>query len=152
DLYTDGSAGGPSWEQAYGEGGNDYIQAGNSSCFCNGGIGNDEIQGGPNRDAIQGGPGRDRLFGNDGNDDVAGGDVLAQQVITNGASGTTTGDGADELYGGPGPDYMYGDLGNDTIDAAEDTDTDNVHGGPGVADRCLLTGGTDQAYGGCELS
>jgi len=77
--------------QAWGNGGNDYLEGGNASDILEGGDGNDTLVGKGMHDQLYGGYGTDRLSGGEGTDILDGG----------------VGDWcADSLHGGPGMDWF----------------------------------------------
>ncbi|MGW1716346.1 calcium-binding protein [Streptomyces sp. NPDC002156] len=88
--------------RAWGQDGNDTIQADGEGSRVDGGTGND---------LLYGGAGRQTLTGGNGNDTVRGGT------------------GNDLIYGSPGNDILYGNSGNDTIQG--NSGNDKLYGGPG---------------------
>ncbi len=134
----------------FGDGGNDYLTAGDGPSEMHGGIGDDTLAGGlandtvygeGGKDLITGGPGDDRLVGggpvsgSDDGDDVIlgddGKDVLVGDNATVSASGGVTilsdnRGGNDHLHGGGGNDTAFGGTGDDEL-FGEDGD-DELHG------------------------
>lgn len=84
-----------------GQGGDDFIVAGDRSAFAAGGGGADEVRGGRGEDVLGGGAGDDTVDGR------ANADLL---YGSGGEDLLIGGDGADALFGGTGDDVLYGDL------------------------------------------
>ncbi|MGW3442308.1 calcium-binding protein [Streptomyces sp. NPDC001076] len=87
---------------AWGDDGNDTINASG---------GDNIVQGGKGDDVLHGGSGAQYLSGDDGKDTITGGS------------------GADTLYGGKGDDVLYGNSGNDRLYG--NSGNDRLYGGPG---------------------
>ncbi len=98
---------------AWGQGGDDYLE---------GYDGNDNLMGGPGNDILRGYGGNDRLWGGTGNDvllGMAGDDQLMGE------------DGNDRLNGGAGNDRMWGGNGEDVIIAINNSTRDWIQGDGG---------------------
>ncbi|MFQ3593325.1 MAG: hypothetical protein SNJ82_09090, partial [Gemmataceae bacterium] len=88
--------------EAWGQGGNDYLEGYNANDYLNGGTGNDKLVGHGGNDLMFGGDGHDVLLGMAGNDQLVGGN------------------GNDRLNGGAGQDRMWGEAGDDLFIAIDD--------------------------------
>jgi serralysin len=97
---------------AWGEDGNDTINASG---------GDNIVQGGKGDDTLHGGNGSQYLSGDDGKDTITGG---------TGADTLYGGKGNDVLYGNSGDDKLYGNSGNDRLYGGAGRDT--LSGGPGT--------------------
>ena len=138
DVITLGAA-----NTAYGDQGNDTLNAGAFGVEMFGGLGNDTLNGNDllanvlsgdaGDDILQGFGGDDRLFGGAGNDSLNGGDGVdiikggeGNDIVFGGAGDDTQffgGGGNDTMIGGTGADRMDGEAGNDSyaVDNANDT-------------------------------
>ncbi|HEX8325287.1 MAG TPA: calcium-binding protein [Tepidisphaeraceae bacterium] len=96
--------------KAYGGGGNDTLLGSKAQDALTGDSGNDKLMGGANNDVLNGGTGDDLIYGDDGNDDLFGSD------------------GRDTLYGGNGNNRLFGQAGVDTL-----------HSKNGVVDQLIGT-------------
>ena len=144
-VYFEGRAGNDSFTnrttlftQAYGDDGNDTLQAGSSDSALDGGNGADLLVGGSGSDHLFGGAGNDSLTAGAGQDTVyAGGDD--DTVYGGSGNDTLNGEGGidriygswgnDKIYGGGGYDYLFGEDGNDFLDP--EADGADVNGGSG---------------------
>ena len=120
--------------EAFGFGGNDYLEGYNASDYFDGGDGDDRLVGYGGDDTMWGGPGNDVLLGMDGNDQLLGED------------------GDDHLNGGAGNDSMWGQNGNDVLIALDNAWNDYVEGGDGRdimwVDSVIIMGAiNDSVYG-----
>jgi hypothetical protein len=116
--------------QAYGNGGNDYLEGYDSADYFNGGAGDDTLVGyggddvmwgGSGNDSLRGMNGHDQLMGEAGNDRLEGGD---------GNDKVWGGIGNDVLLGGNGIDQLMGDDGDDRLNGG--ADQDSLWGGNGA--------------------
>jgi hypothetical protein len=116
---------------AYGFGGNDYLEGYNGADYFDGGDGNDHLVGYGGNDTMFGGTGADILLGMAGNDQLVGQD------------------GNDRLNGREGNDYLWGGNGDDVLITIDNGTGDYVEGNAGRdiiwVDR--ISGPTDWVYG-----
>jgi glucose/arabinose dehydrogenase len=96
--------GGPLFDDAHGNAGNDTVH---------GGLGDDWVVGGKDNDVLYGDHGGDIVYGNLGSDTCEGGD--GDDLVRGGQAN-------DILRGGAGADWLSGDLGDDTITGGADAD------------------------------
>ena len=99
--------------EAWGMGGNDYLEGYNAADYLDGGAGNDKLVGYGGNDSLFGGDGNDVLRGMDGDDTMVGGN------------------GNDRLNGGAGLDKMWGGNGDDVIVAIDGGYNDVAQGDAG---------------------
>lgn len=133
--------GGRGFDVMYGAQGNDtmYFAGGSGETWrfdtaggrAYAGAGDDVVYGSARWDRMQGGPGNDQLFGFEGRDWMR------------------AGGGADLVDGGANIDDVHGGNGNDRIAITGD---DQVRGGAGALDRCVIAeGSSPQPLISCEL-
>lgn len=118
--------------QAWGYGGDDYLEGSSQADTLVGGDGNDTLVGLGGNDSMWGGNGKDTLKGMSGNDSLVG-DAGDDRII--GGDGNDTlwgGDGNDALIGGAGTDVLYGENGDDSLVTIDGGTTDTADGGAGT--------------------
>ncbi|MBL8828390.1 MAG: hypothetical protein JNM18_15520 [Planctomycetaceae bacterium] len=117
--------------QAYGNGGDDYLEGYSAADYFDGGAGNDTMRGYSGNDTFFGGAGNDVIFGmigddqlvgQDGNDTLDGGDGNDRAWGGNGNDVLLGGNGDDQLVGDAGNDQLNGQLGNDSMWAGDGND------------------------------
>jgi hypothetical protein len=162
--------------EAWGQGGNDYLEGYNADDYLDGGTGNDKLVGYGGNDRLFGGDGNDVLLGMAGDDELVGG---------NGNDRLNGGAGRDRLWGGAGDDvfvaidsefsdYIHTDTGRDTVwldrvgswqDQLADASSldriqqvssfangaDRTLNGDRIADPTVLSGHTYKRFAGREL-
>ena len=127
-------------DRFHGDGGSDWLLAGDGDDNLDGGSGNDVMYGEAGNDRLHGGSGNDIMSGDNlgargGDDRLDGGDG-DDWLFGNG--------GKDELDGGPGDDVLNGD---DPYVVFSSQQADTLHGGAGN-DRLFGHGGDDELDGG----
>lgn len=147
DIITLGAA-----TEAFGSGGDDYLQGNNVGNRISGGAGNDYISLGTGNNTAWGNAGVDQIYGSSGVDLIFGGDD-ADRLSGYGNNDTIRGGNhADAIYGGAGSDKLYGDAGNDRINGDDGNDLivggsglDQMAGGPGD-DRFYVDNFADKVF------
>jgi hypothetical protein len=126
--------------QAWGQGGNDYLEGYDAADILVGGSGNDTLVGYAGNDQMWGQDGHDTLRGMDGNDYLDGG-TGSDGLYGQGGNDRLVG-GYDSSFnyldGGYGADTLYGGYGLDTLVAGYDFSVNVLYG----------SSGTDYLYGG----
>ncbi|MFO0845261.1 MAG: C2 family cysteine protease [Gemmataceae bacterium] len=117
--------------QAWGQGGNDYLEGYQGADTLVGGDGNDTLVGYGGNDRMWGGNGQDKLLGMSGHDELVG-DAGHDTLVGGDGDDKLWGcDGNDALVGGAGADRLYGGNGDDSLVTIDGGTSDYANGEAG---------------------